>query len=855
MKKITTCLSLFILLLALGACGGDNATGPDPDPDPNPDPPAADYETLDIAVSLPEGSAVDLSQTTMMSLSVESEVTATGQAKMAYNTGTTQLGYLFDADDNLLMAGFVNEDQPEINIQTTTEVLFYIGLGTIFQPAVIREKFITDVRTIPGFDAFAADMEQLFLTNPRMFQEGDYAQPLKAKIEELRQRDTIDIPTTQLDVNGADIRSGLQLADVDFEHFTITNNYRRRAHAYIYKTAFKDKEGNETVLKSEIARGTAADKDTEISPTGAIREFLGVVADWAAGKGADFAATTTDPIELRLEENESEATFKVRIVGPGPGNINDFQTMTKAEESKYTRLTLETFAIDFFLPLILDLGGHDGLENKLNAKELSRLADLVEPVLASTPAAYDKLKEGKFKEALDAFMTSLYNNNAGSNMERMLNDVFAELGKSVKSDLFVQNEKIIGETVEKFVKVVKAVDIGLKAIDYGRLIYDLNHSKRLEEWTAKAKSSDVTLTPKEQVAIPFARKELQVITKTELSDGAVFQYEWSTSGKYGTLSDNRGHSGTSFTSSSEKVTYRSEMQSDQLSDGENIDEIYVTVFIKKPGEEGEKLTKVNTDTARINVQSFRWEIEPDGITIEGGTNVKLHLERVDGFSDIGTSDVFDYKVIWTTGAAYGMLEGSQTTVTKYNSDFITYEALDEEVKNGNENLTARIYFRSKGKSEWNLLDEAEGRLTISNDPDKRYFIVPIGVHSKPPADDDGNGWISYFVKTAFKFTPLTGSDIPAGFEVESTRMVIKERFTGKRSTCIGDSRTFIPGQEDGRYFIDGQYMIFCGGTSGSGHVSNDGYLERAQERYAELLAIYERFEGYAQVIVTFKAKE
>lgn len=844
MKKSLKYLSIVICLLIIASCK-ENSTSPnlESDPDDSQPPIEANYETLDITITLPEGSDVNLAQTTVMSLSVESEVTATGQAAMAFNEGTTQMAYLLDAQDNLLMAGFVSEDQPEINIETTTEVFFYIGFGTITQPSAIKEKFVSEVQTIPGFEEFSLEMEQLFLTNPRMFQDGDYVRPLKEKVNELQQSESIDLPFNSLEVNGADIRSGLQLADVDFEHFTITNNYRRRAHTYIYKTAFKDENGKETVLLSEIESGTTADKDTEISPTGAIREFLGVFGDWASGKAADFAATTTDPIQLPLAESESEATYKVRVVGPGVAGINrDFDSMSSAEEEKFIDLHIETFLIDFFLPLFLDLKGHEGLLKKANLSEqaVKDLKKIVEPALASTPAAYNKLKEGKFTEAMSDYINAFRVNAAGSGMEDMLVNVFEFFGKKVSPGKYVQNQKIINNTIGKFTKIVGAIDIGLKTIDYGRLMHHIDSSYPLEEWTVKARRGDVKLTPKEQVAIPFARKELQVTTKEQLSDGAAFQYEWSTSGKYGVIYPPDGQkSGTSFTSSSNKIIYQGTSSSNKLDEGQNIEEIYVTVSIKM----GNEIKKVNSDTAYIDVQPFRYEIRPDGMTMEGGQSVELNLERVDGFNPFEDTSVYDHKVVWSTSGAYGRFSGGLTTVTTYNSDSITYEALDEEVEDATETLTARIYFKLKDDSDYQLLDEAEGSITIDNDENTIILREPIRIETG--RIDNGrcpDGGRAKFAKAIIPFKA------PQPEEVDNYKAKVFVK--GGRDVIL---RTWKHGGDIPQRHNMSAYNGVWGMTPGEGYEILIRFaITCSQKTINRALADFNQINAYGEITVTLK---
>ena len=113
---------------------------------------------------------------------------------------------------------------------------------------------------------------------------------------------------------------------------------------------YTDLDGNKTNIHTTVD-GTASPVATaSISQTGAIRDFKGVLQDWAAGKGAEFAATTTDPIQIPLEDNEQQANFKVRIVGPGkPVSA----AMTSAERERWLNVSLKTALFDFLMPVVL----------------------------------------------------------------------------------------------------------------------------------------------------------------------------------------------------------------------------------------------------------------------------------------------------------------------------------------------------------------------------------------------------------------------------------------------------------------------------------------------------------------------
>lgn len=135
MRNIICFFGVLLLVIGFVACGDKSVTGSDPREEPddieNPAPLSHEYDSLAVSVMLPGGSNIDLKETTVMSLSVVHPVDEDGRSHVAFNDGAIQLAYLFDASDNLLRAGFISEDDPVIDIQTTTEVLFYIGFGTL----------------------------------------------------------------------------------------------------------------------------------------------------------------------------------------------------------------------------------------------------------------------------------------------------------------------------------------------------------------------------------------------------------------------------------------------------------------------------------------------------------------------------------------------------------------------------------------------------------------------------------------------------------------------------------------------------------------------------------------------------
>src|SRR5690606_806332 len=129
------------------------------------------------------------------------------------------------------------------------------------------------------------------------------------------------------------------------------NQYRRRAHGFLYKSKYKASGAdNYTEILQQIGSNTAADEDLTVGPTEGITSVLGSLSKQVKGDGMEMAVKEAGPLSLQLSEDEDVAVYWLRIVGPG--NQSNSMIKSDAERQKANRLALETFALDFLIPLI-----------------------------------------------------------------------------------------------------------------------------------------------------------------------------------------------------------------------------------------------------------------------------------------------------------------------------------------------------------------------------------------------------------------------------------------------------------------------------------------------------------------------
>lgn len=141
--------------------------------------------TKEISIILPANNLVDLEGCHVLSLSVESGVDKKGRCIAAFNTGSTAIAYLFDKNNNVVMAGFLTDSTNTLSVSTTADVLIYTSIGKVFQANEIMEKFITGINNFPGMAEWKTELEALFIQDPLMLQKGLFERSLQNKVAEI----------------------------------------------------------------------------------------------------------------------------------------------------------------------------------------------------------------------------------------------------------------------------------------------------------------------------------------------------------------------------------------------------------------------------------------------------------------------------------------------------------------------------------------------------------------------------------------------------------------------------------------------------------------------------------------------
>ena len=113
------------------------------------DPVGSAFEMVDVQILLPEDSGVNLTNSTVVSLGANSDIDANGTGNLPLNSGTIEIGYLLDADNNVLLAGFISDERKELSVETTSEIILYYALGYYLLPDSAKSDFIFKTQIAP----------------------------------------------------------------------------------------------------------------------------------------------------------------------------------------------------------------------------------------------------------------------------------------------------------------------------------------------------------------------------------------------------------------------------------------------------------------------------------------------------------------------------------------------------------------------------------------------------------------------------------------------------------------------------------------------------------------------------------
>lgn len=486
----------------------------------------------------------------------------------------------------------------ELSIETTTEFLLYHAFALPFEDDFVAGEFFKQVRQFPIWSQAVTLVQDQFSADPRMLGKEEIGTKINALINPLLPESRI-LPASKriteeevekasdLLMNG-DIRSGLQVFQTGLNEFTVANTARRRVHGYLYKNSFTDQDDTEHDLNPYPGLSSKEpEQEVLISMVNGVTGISSTIYEYLIGETEKSFRVTTDPICIPLTDAEKKLDWSLRIFGVGtgtPGNKNS------KEISRIVKLQMTTLTLDFVVPLIADAIAVKGFVSKADPGPKGEeflweaMITAVTAYVDKMPEVKEKIDSGNYQEAVRDFFTIGYNQFGSIFLEDFAKIAAETIYSALPESMAKPSLANMKESTSRKVKIVGAIEMVLKGSDYFRKIYDIQDSKNMEIWPIKASEIEINLEPRESTVEVSSEKKLTAFVKSTIAEGQVLEYQWSSTGKYGYLKDDRGHEGNSFTSSLREVVYvcTAEADPDQPNRQDTVSvDIYLKVGMKK----------------------------------------------------------------------------------------------------------------------------------------------------------------------------------------------------------------------------------------------------------------------------------
>lgn len=787
-----------------------------------------ELKEIDVAIILPEESNLDLSTTEIVSFLQSYGVDSNGQVTILGNAKDETFVSLQNKEGNVLLYGFIDDTNNILSIASSAKASLYFSLGTFAQFDGIKDKFFNEYEVNSEVEELQNIMEARFLENPYFMEEDGFAELVKATVDKLvNDKEIIDISKGVI-VDSQE-KSGVKVINSGQDAISFQSRSRRRAHAFVYKTAYKPKGENQSFidLLTDISGNENSYEDREINRTDGFTSVIGTGFDVFVGKGQQLFIKDTPPLRLPLTGNEQAAKFSVRVIGPHC-TFSDLNQLTQAEFEKLEEIYIDTFAFDIILPTISTVVGFKKLdENKIS---LNVLRDAV--VAAMGSSSLELLFDGKFSEAFFNFAGQF--NTGGTN-----NFLEAFIKGLLKGTLDAKNiDKLIGP-----LKIADALLVANDAI--GRISLASCLANPLEEWEVIiSETNDLTCLTDKSVINPAEITTVKaVVQDLELRENQNVLYIWETSGPYGKFTgDGVSFDGqTAATLNDNVINFLATVNESELVLGDVEQEIHVKAILK----EGTQESVLGECTSTIKITPNKWKIRPDGLTISGGNNLVLRIVDEQN-KPVTAPEGMSMDVEWNSTKKHGQID-------RYNNfsgtTEVTYECLDSETENGIEIISAKVYLVGGDGFDRVLAHELEATINIENDENKLIYTVNSDIQDyiNPPTAE--SPFYNYGVYAYWEFDPKKAeADLPVGKEVERYHLQIIEPFN------CAISKTWYPENQENDLTSDGTYQLICGSASTGGHEDTwdaDAVEEDLQGFIANALAN----KGYGRVTVYLRNKQ
>lgn len=564
MRRLIGLLLLLTLVSVLAGCSDGSGTSTQ-----------AAGTALDGAVALPAGCNVTAAELKVASgfdtVSIDSDNKFT--VRVAGNG--VSLHQLIDADGQIVMMGFLrggsSSDEPavtEISPKSTAVALAFYALGGFTLPAEYHEQLLQIIENDPATTSLAALLEAKIAASPTAINNADAE--ITTALEQLRAsvypptvastapKSSIakadDEPTDftgGILINPTDSQSGVTV-NIGEGSIFLTNTKRRDVAYYIYRTGYTDNTGDHVITPQPIV-------ENEILPsTQKLNGTFGTLLDLSNGSIA-YADVNGPTVSLPLVPSTgSKTTYRLTIMGASMNPVLP-TWWDRTMDGALVSVCFNSYMKDFALPLFFSaLFPSDSISSMYQDPKFGEfLQSYLKFCTTNMPDLITKLQEGKYKEATDALLANLAGDTTFRNGFIDLLTDSGLLAAAAKEHASGALDRLVRAN-----RILDLVDKILEAGDMVAVLKDYGTVDKANYWDITVTRPNVRLQPGS--ATVEKGQKIELTCTTGLSGTIV--YNWSTTGSYGYLEDDRGHSGTSFDSTQQKVRYVASATEDGKSD-------------------------------------------------------------------------------------------------------------------------------------------------------------------------------------------------------------------------------------------------------------------------------------------------
>ncbi|MEO8311952.1 MAG: hypothetical protein ABI520_12320 [Caldimonas sp.] len=657
--------------LALVGCGGGDGTDTTSTPPPASVDraeieaivaklPAVERSAAKVGVTLPAGSGIALSDTTLLSANSNAQVMADGTSVVSLINGAPQMAYLFGSGGKLLLMSIVEPGvRTEVDSRGTAEALVLIACeAALYGPAM--EVAVREVlRTHEIVEPVRLAVEAAAARNGIDGGDNALMMAVAAAVAALRAPPVAAHGTGRKRAQGLTMipdaaQSGLKLTAVAdaYNTMVITNSFRRRAYAWVAQVGYYDAAGNWVALPAPLpvkdfypvkldSTGPLS-FDSLVSIAGdyvaELIKDLGFLADYERGNFV-WTPVESKPVALAVAPGTaSVAVYRTRAVGVG---ASAGFAQTAEETAKLKGLLGATLWNDIMLPLIknfilpiVSARVEKSVSDIAGQLLLAATVDLASLEISGTyfPATVAAMKNGDAKEVLIQFFSEFLTSNTWAKLLETAVQAYQSAGYPVTLQAGIRDAsgtlvglnlldlgvaaKQITDAMGKFAKIIAVIKAVATLGDYAALAKDWASSSLVDEFATNVSKARVTLTP-ETLLIDGTAVIAAVTAKIEDLDAGLAPENvflvWKCAGLYGDLHE-RGGDGSNIFQTLLTSPVQDYVPNGTQDDPDFPETIEVTAFYRSPTTNAR--VEVGTATVKVKFKkAFNLAISPADLTV------------------------------------------------------------------------------------------------------------------------------------------------------------------------------------------------------------------------------------------------